>query len=98
MGASTDFRRFKASEGLPKIKESWKNQVEQSLYEDGHSYSGTIGMLGTTVAKWVDRCWPSVDDAYDFISNTHQKWEPAIAVSYLYEGEKWWLIGGWCSS
>lgn len=84
--------------GLPKIKESWKNQVEQSLHEDGHSYSGEIGMLGTTVARWHDLNFPTSDGAYEYIETHHEKWEPAIAVSYQEEGEKWWLIGGWCSS
>ena len=32
------------------------------------------------------------------IEEHHEKWQPAIAVSYIKNGEKYWLIGGWCSS
>lgn len=97
MGASTSFRKYKADLGLTEIKRLWAEAVEQSLYEDGHSYSGEIGMLGSEVDSWNDLEY-SEPDAYAFIEDRHQKWNPAIAVSYLAKGVKYWLIGGWCSS
>jgi hypothetical protein len=101
MGASTSFRRFKADLGLDKIKQLWTAAVEQSLYEDGHQYSGEIGMLGSKVAKWHEPAFEGPDaenQAYTFIEEHHEKWRPALAVSFIKNGEKYWLIGGWCSS
>ena len=101
MGASTSFRTYKNSLGIPKIKELWKADVEQSLYESGHQYSGEIGMLGTKIAKWHEPAFEGDDaenQAYTFIEEHHEKWQPAIAVSYIKNGEKYWLIGGWGSS
>lgn len=98
MGASTSFRKYKADLGLTEIKRLWAEAVEQSLYEDGHSYSGEIGMLGRQVGSWHDNDLDGSANAYTYIEDRHQKWNPAIAVSYLDKGVKYWLIGGWCSS
>lgn len=97
MGASTSFRSYPASYGQTKIQDCWKRDVEQSLYEDGHSYSGEIGMLGTRIASWIDLA-DTDERAHDYITEKHQKWNPALAVSCIRNGEKYWVIGGWCSS
>ena len=98
MGANTSFRNYPDSLGHDKIKELWKNDVEMSLHEDGHSYSGEIGMLGTKIASWIDLN-KSQEKAYEYIETYHQKWNPALAVSFVgVKGDKYWLIGGWCSS
>lgn len=98
MGASTSFRTYKASLGVSKITELWKEAVEQSLYENGHSYSGEIGMLGTNIQTWKDLNFGDKNGAGEYIYNHHQKWNAAMSVSYILNGEKYWLIGGWCSS
>jgi hypothetical protein len=97
MGASTDFRRYKASLGQDTIKKLWDGAVAQSRYEDGHSYSGQIGMLGG-IRSWNDLNLPDMAAADEYISENHEKWQAAMAVSYTDKGEKYWLIGGWCSS
>lgn len=102
MGASTDYRKYPASLGINKIKEMWAEAVESDLYENGHSYSGTIGMLGPQISKFYDPPFEGEDayqKAYEFIDTNHQKWKPAIAVSYIDDkGKMIWLVGGWCSS
>ena len=80
------------------IIERWGSAVEQSLHEDGHSYSGDIGMLGRSVARWYDKDFADREEAYEFLSEEHEKWDPALAVSFIENGDKCWLIGGWCSS
>lgn len=97
MGANTDFRRYKDSLGREEIKKLWKDAVEQSLREDGHSYSGAIGMLGTEIKDWRDLNKTEVG-AYDYIETYQEKWDPPWAVSYVKDATKYWLIGGWCSS
>lgn len=36
--------------------------------------------------------------AYEYMVEHHQKWEDAMAVSFMRNGAKHWLVGGWCSS
>jgi phage gp16-like protein len=102
MGASFDSREYDYSLGKEKIEKLWETEVESSLHESGHSYSGGIGMLGSTIAPWQDKDDSYIkltrQEAFDFISDNHQKWDCAMAVSFFHEGKKKWLIGGWCSS
>jgi uncharacterized protein YdeI (YjbR/CyaY-like superfamily) len=48
--------------------------------------------------QWSDKQKPNREKAYDFMLDAHEKWDPAMAVLYLKDGKKHWLIGGWCSS
>lgn len=98
MGASTSYRVFDDKLGKAKIEELWKSLVEQSLHDDGHSYSGEIGMLGTRIGQWYDKQFTKRNDVYDFIDENHEKWRPAMAVSCVENGKKLWIIGGWCAS
>jgi len=54
--------------------------------------------LGTQIAKWHDLNFPTAKGAYDYIETNHKKWNHGIAVSCQFDGAKWWIIGGWCSS
>jgi len=68
-------------------------EQEQDRYENGHSYSGTIGMAhGLSV---TDKWFEEMEDAVEWVSENAQKWEEALAVYVDGEG---WLIGAWCSS
>jgi hypothetical protein len=96
MGACFNSRVF-STDDREAITRSWDNAVEQSLYEDGHSYSGEIGMLRGSI-QWVDKELENEDTAEDYVVDHHEKWEPAMAVSFTLDGKKAWLVGGWCSS
>jgi hypothetical protein len=99
MGAEFNYRIYADKSGKKKIEQIWNGAVEESLHERGHSYSGCIGMLRKGIAKWHDEEFNSEDEASDFLCNSHQKWRNAEAVSFVGEnGEKEWLIGGWCAS
>lgn len=96
MGASNSYRNFPDSLERSGIQKKWNEAVDDSLHEDGHSYSGEIGMLGKKI-KWHDKEFASEDEASDFIDDKHEKGDDPMAVSYSKEdGSKWWLIGGWC--
>ena len=97
MGANLNTYKFADSIGKEKITERWNYAVEESLYESGHSYSGEIGMLGKGIC-WLDKNFLLEDDAEEYISENHEKWSKAIAVSFSKDNKKFWLIGGWCSS
>ena len=79
------------------VKEEFANRCDQSRYEDGACYSGEIGMF-SSVAQWYDKEYTSFNQAEEFMSDNHSKWDEAMAVSYLEDDQKYWVIGGWASS
>jgi len=104
MGACTDARTFEAKTPLEAKKASMRI-IHEDCHENGHSYSGSIGM-----ASGVHYCagQPKSDDAADsFIFGTEdlegkaQKWGPAILVEIEPDpqsGARKWMLGAWCSS
>jgi hypothetical protein len=97
-GASNAGCDYPDSMGRDVITRKWAEAVKDSLAQDGTQYSGEVGMLGTRIDQWLDLNLPSQGDAWDYICDHHQKHKPALAVSYVRNGAKTWLIGGWCSS
>jgi len=91
MGASFSYRIYE-NMSIDKAMKEWSKEVDDSLYESGHSYSGEIGMLqGTVVVK------PKIDkleDAITYIEDHHQKWDSGMCVPI----SNGCVIGGWCSS
>ena len=86
MGASTDYRVFNHND-KPKIKSEWDAEVDQSKNEDGCSYSGQIGMLGS-IGSWEDKKFVTKEQAIEWIFDNHDKWNDAMAVSFLLEAKK----------
>ena len=97
MGASNDSRTYLTTDKAV-IKKKWNEAVEDSLHEDGHSYSGCIGMLGTGIEKWKDLQLPTQAEAQEYIDDNHDKWDGAMAVSFKEGDKEGWVVGGWCSS
>ena len=97
MGAEFNYRLFADKLGESAIHAQWDSMCEQSRYDSGHSYSGAIGMLDGE-PYWSDKMFSTEDAAHEFVADTHQKWHPPLAVSFSKNGDKFWLIGGWCSS
>lgn len=98
MGASLSTVSFSFNLSKEKISKQWAKMVKEDLYAHGHQYSGSIGMLGSHISSWYDRAFKDQREAHEFIASSHDKWDPAIAVSYLEKRSKKWLVGGWCSS
>ena len=96
MGATNSYRNFPDSLGRTEIQKRWNEAVDDSLHEDGRSCSGEIGMLGKRI-KWHDKEMDSENAACDFIDEKHKKGDDPLAVSYMDDGKKMWVIGGWCS-
>jgi len=86
VGATTDHRVFNYND-KSKIKSEWDAEVDQSKNEDGCSYSGQIGMLGS-IGSWEDKKFTTKDKAIDWIFDNHDKWDNAMAVSFLLEAKK----------
>lgn len=87
MGASTDYRVFDYND-KSKIKSEWDVEVDRSKNEDGCSYSGQIGMLGS-IGSWEDKKFTTKEQAVEWIFDNHDKWNNAMAVSFLLEAKKY---------
>jgi len=75
------------------VQKMWAKDVEQSLYDYGHCYSGAIGMLGADI-EWVFESFPTERECDDWIMEHHEKWEPPLGVAF----NGGWVVGGWCAS
>lgn len=97
MGATTDFMVYKIPD-RKKVKAKFSDDCDEARYEHGHGgYTGTIAEFGG-IGKWKDLDLPSIRAAEDYIVENHQKWDPAMAVSFrLEDGTFGWVVGGWCS-
>lgn len=74
MGANYDGRVFKTSD-FEEACRLWDDAVSNSQCEDGNHYSGAIGMLCGKPKQVLDKVFGSPDEAEEFISETHQKWD-----------------------
>lgn len=97
MGATTDYRSIKDADRKT-IKEKFAEACEEARYDHGHGgYTGTIAEMHG-IKEFADLNCDSRNAAEDHISDHHEKWDDAMAVSYRNsKGEKFWLVGGWCS-
>ena len=96
MGASFSYRVYRAT-SIDEVKKKWSSDVEQSLYESGHSYSGEIGMLGEDFI--VTQTCKTIEESIEYIEDNHKKWETALCVPTTDKsGYSAYVVGGWCSS
>ncbi len=96
MGASVDTRTIKDA-SREDLKKLFENATEEARYNNGNSgYTGTIAEM-SSIGSFVDKEYDSAFEAEDYIVDNHDKWDQAMAVSYLRKGQKCWLVGGWCS-
>ena len=102
MGACIDYRIY-INATKEAAEKRFHEMQEQSALEDGQSYSGSIGVMPGGV-HWANKTCTSADDALDYITNNHEKWEQAMGVPYVQVDEKaepqetkGFVIGGWCS-
>ena len=103
MGAEIDYRTY-TNFTKEAAEQRFLEDQKQSGYEDGHSYSGCIGVMPPGV-EWTNKTFTSASEASDYIMQKHEKWEPAMGVAYVQTVEedepketKGFVIGGWCSS
>ena len=97
MGASFNTMRVPGDRKRNEVIERFQNAQDQDRHENGHSYSGGLGMC--TGLSFPSRTFQSPEAAELFLSSTAEKWEDALCV--LVEPpdeESFWLIGGRCAS
>jgi len=106
MGASEDARTFEAPNRAAAEKIA-AELMEQDRFENGHEYSGTIGMA-SGIRTFVHPKPLTDKQAEAFIFGTEargwqdakaEKWGPAILVNVRSNGnrKKRWTLGAMCS-
>lgn len=95
MGASLSYRIYETDD-IEKAKAEFVADQESDRYENGHSYSGGIGMLDG-VSNKVETA-EDFNEAQDWICENAEKWEEAKVVSFKdKDGNNLFMIGGWCA-
>jgi uncharacterized protein YggL (DUF469 family) len=92
MGASLEFMYY-TNKNKDEVAKAFNSDVENCQYENGHSYSGGIGMLDC-ISLWVAKTFATVDEAENYICDHQEKWDGAMAAQTT---EGTWVVGGWCS-
>lgn len=77
------------------VQTKFDDDVEQSRWESGHSYSGDIGMATGLIFHDDLALFGSAEGALDWLIEHCKKWEEARCVR-LIDGT--WIIGANCSS
>ena len=79
------------------VQKKFDEMQDQCLHENGHSYSGGIGMANGL--KFTGKVFKSYTEAADYLCDTAQKWEEALVCQFRNDkGQLEWMIGAWCSS
>ena len=76
-----------------KVQEHWDSAYEEDAYESGQgAYAGNATTMGKVIASFYDKKFESENEAIDFLHETHNKWNPPIAVSFklpIEPGKRW---------
>jgi hypothetical protein len=97
MGAALDYVIYR-DDDRGALASRYERDCDSDGSENGRSYSGTIAMTRGVIDGWHDEMLPDDSAAIDFIDSHAVKWEGAQAVSYGEGDQKFWVIGGVCSS
>jgi hypothetical protein len=92
MGGEFDVRVYSIDLTKSQVEDSFKGDQETSAYENGHRYSGCIGVMPFGI-EWKSNMEDSTE-AEEFILNNHRKWDKAWGI----KTESSYIVGGWCSS
>ncbi|MFW6122448.1 MAG: hypothetical protein ACOC80_16325 [Petrotogales bacterium] len=88
--------KFVDTDSEAELKETFNDDQEIDRYENGHMYSGGIGMAeGLDIRR--DRSFGSVSEARLWVDDHAQKWGPAIAVRVEGPNECGWYYGAICA-
>lgn len=99
MGACFDFFVSNTDDQRKALKQ-FHRRCEECRYEYGHGgYTGTFAECWDV--RFLHRTFDSNGAAAEAIEETHEKWDPVMAV--LVRGKRknsksHWVFGAWCSS
>lgn len=97
MGAQFNTLSLPATLSEAEVQTKFAEAQDQDRYENGHSYSGGLGMASGLIFK--DQTFPNVIEAEAFLDATCVKWQEALAVKHQnIDGTESYLIGAVCAS
>jgi hypothetical protein len=94
MGACFVSLTFDGKLTRDQVRRKFAEAQDQDRHENGHSYSGGIGMARGL--ELTSRQFKTYDEGEQWLADNSQKWEAAKAVRI--EADNIWLVGAWCSS
>lgn len=100
MGAEFDSRTYSTKKPMDKneVQKRFSNDQDECRHENGHSYSGGIGMAPGLEFPDVPM-FETLDDADQWVADNAEKWENALGVFFKTKtGEIRCFVGAWCSS
>jgi hypothetical protein len=98
MGAQFDGTTVRADNPTEAIKLCYE-AIANAQWESGHGgYTGTLAEAnGVNIVK--DKVFTSINDAWEYLEDTAQKWGPALGVRVEQEdGNVGYVFGALCSS
>ena len=96
MGAEFQTLTVKSTD-KKQIEKQFKAAQDEDRYENGHSYSGGLGMAPGLEFPRVPT-FENEGDADQWLADNAVKWENALGVFFKTKsGETACLIGAWCS-
>ena len=80
------------------VRENFQEAQEHDRYENGHCYSGGIGMA-EGIHFLNDKKFDNIQEAEDWVIDEAQKWGPALAVRIINPdaNKNGWYFGAWCA-
>jgi ribosomal protein S27E len=81
MGGAFDYRTYDYDD-RQKIRSHFEDACGSARIEDGCSYPGSIAAM-SGIATWEDKEFSTEREAEAWLSDNHNKWDDAIAVSYM---------------
>ena len=96
MGAAFD-AYFANNPNRTEVKQKFDYIQEIDRHENGHCYSGGIGMA-SGIRFLNDRTFSCINEAEEWVVNNAEKWGPALAVRVKNDEYDGWFFGAWCAS
>jgi hypothetical protein len=97
MGATFETLTYPGKLTQAEVRKLFDAAQDQDRYENGHSYSGGIGMA--TGLIFEEQVFDTAEAAFEFLHEACTKWEEARAVKYKEpDGTQTYLIGAMCAS
>ncbi|MDX5370347.1 MAG: hypothetical protein LPL29_13325 [Alphaproteobacteria bacterium] len=102
MGAVFSYMVVRGDLPHKEVKAKFEAEQDQDRYENGHMYSGGLGMAHGLTFRDDVAPFKTMDEAYEWVETEAEKWGPALAVRVVEDdaggSKSAWFIGAICAS
>jgi hypothetical protein len=98
MGANFISNTLPGNLSQAEVRKAFDDAQANCRHENGHSYSGGIGMASGL--EFTNQTFETEGEAADYTENTAEKWDAALCsrVKAKPDDVGVWFIGAWCAS